>query len=162
MRNREKPHIHVLPEDDANRQIANGFLNHPAVNKGRIQVLQPAGGWLKVLQSFTDTHIPGLRRYAERLFILMIDFDGIDARLKKVQAAIPDEFLRRVFVLGARTEPENIKRAIPGISSYEKIGWALAEDCMAGTMTTWGQRELNCNIGELERMRTTVTPCLFT
>jgi hypothetical protein len=28
--NRYKPHIYVVPEDDANRQIANGFLLHPS------------------------------------------------------------------------------------------------------------------------------------
>jgi hypothetical protein len=29
--NKYKPHVVVLPEDDANRQLANGFLTHPVV-----------------------------------------------------------------------------------------------------------------------------------
>jgi hypothetical protein len=30
--NQYKPHILVLPEDDANRQIANGFIQSPNLN----------------------------------------------------------------------------------------------------------------------------------
>ena len=35
--NKEQPHLLVLPEDDANRQIVNGFINHLNVNKSAIQ-----------------------------------------------------------------------------------------------------------------------------
>ena len=37
--NRYKPHVLVVPEDDANRQLANGFLQNPALNLRAIQVL---------------------------------------------------------------------------------------------------------------------------
>ena len=36
------PHVLVLPEDDANRQIANGFLLEPSIKHRNIQVLTPA------------------------------------------------------------------------------------------------------------------------
>jgi hypothetical protein len=42
--NKHKPHLIVLPEDDANRQIANGFINSSNVNQRAIQVLPPVGG----------------------------------------------------------------------------------------------------------------------
>jgi hypothetical protein len=35
--NKYKPHILVLPEDDANRQIANGFILEPTLNQSAIQ-----------------------------------------------------------------------------------------------------------------------------
>lgn len=44
--NRFKPHLLVLPEDDANRQIAVGFLLEPALRLRSIQILPPARGWL--------------------------------------------------------------------------------------------------------------------
>jgi len=47
-----------LPEDRANRQIANGF--QMALDwqvQGRIQVLPEAGGWSKVLDVFESDHI---------------------------------------------------------------------------------------------------------
>jgi hypothetical protein len=34
-----KPHVLVLPEDDANRQIVNGFLLDPSLNLRAIQAL---------------------------------------------------------------------------------------------------------------------------
>jgi hypothetical protein len=39
--NKYKPHLLVLPEDDPNRQIANGFVHNPAVdlNERAIQIL---------------------------------------------------------------------------------------------------------------------------
>ena len=42
--NRHKPHLLVLPEDDANRQLARGF--ELELSTRQFQVLQPAGGWL--------------------------------------------------------------------------------------------------------------------
>ena len=38
-----KPHVLVLPEDDANREIANGFLLAPSLKLRNIQVLPCAG-----------------------------------------------------------------------------------------------------------------------
>jgi hypothetical protein len=45
--NKYKPHIYVLPEDDANRQIANGFLLHESVDSRSIQVMPTTGGWTR-------------------------------------------------------------------------------------------------------------------
>ncbi|MEL6815565.1 MAG: hypothetical protein AAFP03_12215, partial [Cyanobacteria bacterium J06598_3] len=46
----------VLPEDDANRQLANGFSNNIGINENVIQVLPEAGGWKKVLNKFEQTY----------------------------------------------------------------------------------------------------------
>jgi hypothetical protein len=58
MINRYQPHILVLPEDDANSQLANGFLlelDQSALTK--IQVLPEASGWRVVLNSFESDHV---------------------------------------------------------------------------------------------------------
>ena len=159
--NRERPHLYVLPEDDANRQIANGFQNHPAVNRHQMQILQPSGGWKKVISSFEDTHIRALRKFPDRSLVLIIDFDGIGSRLADAQTVIPEDLKNRVFILGARTTPEKVKRSIPQLHSFEQIGRALAEDCESRTQTTWSEQELDCNLEELERMQSMVRPFLF-
>lgn len=43
--NAYKPHLLVLPEDDANREMANGFLLDSRVLMCNMSVLPPAGGW---------------------------------------------------------------------------------------------------------------------
>jgi len=49
--NKFKPHILVLPEDDANRQIANGFIQALNVNERAIQVMPNADGWKKAVDN---------------------------------------------------------------------------------------------------------------
>jgi len=58
--NKYLPHLFVLPEDDANRQIANGFILSLNLDTRKIQVLNEAGGWKKVLHNFNNTHAPNM------------------------------------------------------------------------------------------------------
>ena len=157
--NRYLPHVVVLPEDDANRQVANGFLRDQYLSFWRIQVLEEAGGWNKVLECFLSDHVAAMKRYTGRFMVLLIDFDGEEGRLQDAKALIPGNLQDRVFVLGALSEPEALKRAIPG--SYETIGLALARDCREKTNTTWGHNLLRHNASELDRLREYVRPILF-
>ena len=155
--NKYTPLILVLPEDDANRQLANGFLLHPSLST-QIQVLEEVGGWSKVLDCFEKDHVKKMDALPDRFMVLLIDFDGQQDRLHRANAVIPDNLKDRVFVLGVWTEPEAL-RAILG--SYEKIGRAIAEDCREDTSTTWGHELLKHNTSEIERMRQQVRPILF-
>ena len=155
--NNYTPHILVLPEDDANRQLANGFLLHPSLST-QIQVLEEVGGWSKVLDCFEKDHVKKMDALPDRFMVLLIDFDGQQDRLHRANAVIPDNLKDRVFVLGVWTEPEAL-RAILG--SYEKIGRAIAEDCREDTSPTWGHELLKHNTSEIERMRQQVRPILF-
>lgn len=56
--NRYQPHIFVLPEDDANRQMANGCVKSLTVNGRVIQILPPVGGWMNVLDRFEKIYVP--------------------------------------------------------------------------------------------------------
>jgi hypothetical protein len=72
--NKHLPHVLVLPEDDANRQLANGFLLQvDPVRLRRMQVLPVAGGWHQVLESFLEDHVNEMDLYASRFMILLID-----------------------------------------------------------------------------------------
>jgi len=159
MINRYQPHVLVLPEDDANSRLANGFLldlGQSALTK--IQVLPEAGGWGAVLDTFESDHVAGMDRYAERYMILVMDFDRDEGRAEHTKGRIPERLRERVFVLGALTEPEALRRSL---GSYEMIGKALASDCREETGSTWGHDLLRHNATEIARLRKRIRPILL-
>jgi hypothetical protein len=159
MINRRRPHVFVLPEDDANSQLANGFLlNLDRLGLTRIQVLPEAGGWRVVLDQFQSEHVAAMDRYTERYMILLIDFDRDEGRMDYAKGTIPEHLSDRVFILGAWIDPEALRR---DLGSYETIGNALAEDCRLETDRTWGHRLLLHNASEITRLRQRIRPILF-
>lgn len=153
-----KPHVLVLPEDDANRQLANGFQLDQSLLTRQIQVLEEVGGWGQVVDRFCSNHIDGMNRYPERFMVLLIDFDGDEHRLEKVKAKIPEHLSERVFILGASTNPEALRASF---GSYETIGLAMARDCHDETTVIWGHDLLRNNAAELDRLNKLVRPILF-
>jgi hypothetical protein len=158
MVNRYQPHVLVLPEDDANRQLANGFLQDQSLFVRRIQVLPEVGGWTQVLERFKSDHVVEMDRYPERFMVLLIDFDGREDRLNDSKARIPERLSDRVFILGTLTKPEALKA---DLGSYETIGLKMSKDCREETDTIWGHELLRHNASELERLRDHVRPILF-
>ena len=103
--NRNQPHVLVLPEDKANADIAQGF--HLALQRLRqMQILDPAGGWLNVLDCFESVHVAEMARYRNRSMILLIDLDEDSDRLPNALARIPGHLTERVFILGVWSDPE--------------------------------------------------------
>jgi len=156
--NKYLPHVFVLPEDDANRQLANGFYDDPLIATRRVQILPEAGGWQEVLNRFKVEHITDMDRYSTRFMVLLLDFDARDDRLKTAKAAIPSRLQDRVFILGVWTQPEELRVSL---GSYETIGSAMARDCRENTDGTWTHPLLGHNAGELDRLRRHVRPILF-
>ncbi len=155
--NKFLPHVAVLPEDDPNRQLANGF----ALDLGRqIEILPVAGGWGNVLDSFRSEHVPYMDARPGRFMILLIDFDRQEDRLDKALAVIPSHLEDRVFVLGVWSEPEELKADL-GRPGYESIGEAMAKDCREGTDAIWSHDLLRHNAREVGRLRQHVRPILF-
>jgi hypothetical protein len=156
--NKHLPHVLVLPEDDANRQLATGFQLDPLLDTRRMQILEEAGGWREVLNRFQADHVPEMNRYHNRFMVLLIDFDGREERLNEARAAIPEHLRGRVFILGAWSQPEELRQ---NLGRYETIGLAMAKDCRDNAESTWGHNLLSHNAGELERLRIHVRPILF-
>ncbi len=156
--NKFDPHLLVIPEDDANRQIMTGFKNHLKVNSSRIQVERVAGGWIKALETFASDHIAGMNKYNKRHILIMIDFDGHIERFQSAQRYIPANLRDRVFVLGCLSEPENV-RSVTGMTK-EELGEALAEACIGGEGDWWCSEILAHNEAELERMKLKICPHL--
>ena len=163
--NEDRHHVHVLPEDAANSQLADGFLRSLSQSASRqLHVLRVAGGWIKVLETFKAVHLPEMYGCPKRFMVLLIDFDEkVQVRLKQAWEYVPDHLNDRVFILGVRSEPEALKRAFhkDGRGSYTKIGEALAEDCRDESYKTWHHALLQHNAAELERLRRVVRPFLF-
>jgi hypothetical protein len=156
--NKLKPHVLLLPEDDANRQLANGFcLSLP--ESTNIRVLDPSGGWIKVLDDFENDHVRAMQNNSFRNIVLLIDFDSHLERLETAKSRIPSNLEDRVFILGALNEPEDLRRA--GLGKFEEIGSSLAKDCRENTDNVWAHEQLQRNASELARLREHVRPILF-
>jgi hypothetical protein len=167
--NRYKKHLLVLPEDEANRQIANGFLLELSLNGRAIQVLPCAAGWGKVIEEFEKNYAPKMRQNPLIMMALVIDSDVEKKgevrsknvnRFDDVRDKIPPDLKDRVFVLGSQTSPEKLKTEM-NRKSLEAIGESLAEDCAENTNKTWGHDHLKHNGKELKRMISSVKPFLF-
>ena len=160
-----QPHLLVLPEDDANRQILVGFRNHPAVNIRRMDVQSIAGGWLVAVNSVVEEHVPLMRKYPGRHVLLVIDFDGHSERRDQILSKIPAELKSRFYILSCSDEPETLLASLAiraeERSKLETLGKRLASDCDHNTNETWGHAMLSHNAAELERLKTNVKGFLF-
>ncbi len=165
MTNKYLDHLLVLPEDDANRRLVNGFLMHVDVKYRSIQVLPEAGGWRHVLAALQDpVIINGLKNYPKRHLLLMIDFDGQDAaRLMEYAnavAALPAAEQGRVYLLGCLETPERM-RAACGVQ-LEDIGNQLAGECPPPPAEgLWAHAHMVQNAPELARLVAQVQPFLY-
>ncbi len=108
MVNRYRPHVWLIPEDDADRELAVGFLNHEAVADRVVGVRAPAGGWHEVLDVFESEYLPQLRRHLGAHVVMLIDFDGDESRRAHFEARIADDVRPRVFVIGSKDDPETL------------------------------------------------------
>jgi len=166
MINRYNPHLIILPEDDHNRQIANGFKEDLNVDFRVIQTLPIACGWRKVLEEFQKNHISNMRQFPQMNMLLLIDFDDDqEDRFSYAQEYIPEDLRNRVFILGVKIEPRDLKKDVlknfNHIKSFKNIGEALAKDCAENKNELWGHDLLIHNKPELERMILSVRRFLF-
>ena len=158
--NKYDDHILILPEDEQDERIANGFVLHRAVNDACVRVLSHYRGWGHVVEDFEKNQLKDMLRFPKRRIILLIDFDENSGRREHIQQKIPDELKDRVFLVGSWNEPRDLKAALGG-RPLEEIGRLLAEDCHRHTDTTWSHPLLEHNKGELTRLREQVRPFLF-
>jgi hypothetical protein len=108
-------HVIVLPEDRANEEMANGFVNHYQVQDARIQVVPPAGGWPNVLKVFEDEYVRRLRAYEAEHLVMLIDFDEkFEVQKKRFDETVPADVKDRVFVIGSSETVFNSISPSPG------------------------------------------------
>lgn len=155
--NRYRPHLLVLPEDDATRSLAVGFVD---ATVGQMEVRRPARGWAHVREEFINSHVQELRRFKECHLVLLIDFDDdFTNRMSEFQKVIPIDIADRVYVLGALTEAETLKRDTE--MKLGPLGQRLAKECEDGGFNLWACAQLQHNHPEVQRLNGTVKSFLF-
>ncbi len=160
--NRHLPHVYVIPEDDSDRQIANGFVLHPGVQQACVRIAAPSRGWQNALRTYQDSYVAMLRKYPSAHVVLLVDFDGkVDKRMNEIVGATStdDHLGGRVFVLGPRQTPETLRSDLK--MPLEEIGARLADACFTGNLEIWRHEQLGHNDAELQRLMTSVKPFLF-
>jgi hypothetical protein len=159
--NKYVPHVIVIPEDRADEQLANGFVDHDQVKAPRIVVARPAGGWREVIKVYKEEYIPYLRGYKCAHVVMLIDFDNdYAARRPEIELEIPADLKDRTFVVGPADEPETLKAALVN-GPFEDIGGALADECYKNTNIKWSHAHLVHNNPELARLSMTVKGFVF-
>lgn len=147
--NNYQSHILVLPEDDANRSLANGFFTNHRLNISNFRIEKPLGGWSKVLDDFTDNQVRKMNKYKNRIIVMLIDFDDQHPiRIAKFHNAIPANIKDRVFVLGVLSKPEKLPTP-HGKAGLEQHGLNLANDCVNNAQQYWSHLLLKHNLTEL-------------
>lgn len=159
--NKHVPSLVILPEDDANRQILNGFIRHLRVNDKTVSVLPPAGGWTKVL---SGERIEGLlnrlKQFDKMRLLLVIDFDRqFESRYEIFKDRVGEALFQRTYLLGTLSDPESLKKSFG--QAFEKIGESLAEKCDENDFSLWENEFLRHNLDEVRRLSMDVKPFLF-
>lgn len=159
--NRYLPHLVVLPEDDANRQVMNGFIDFFDVNFRVINIRPVAKGWGKTLDGDRlDSLLCELARYETMRLLLVLDFDRqFNSRFEMFKQKVGDVLLNRAFLLGVLTNPEELKARCN--RSFEKIGKDIAKGCRDDDTSLWEDELLRHNIPEIRRMAADVKCFLF-
>jgi hypothetical protein len=122
----------ILPEDDANPELANGFLLGGGLHARAVQILPAAGGWTKVRDQLASTHVPNLRRYQQRHLVLLVDFDGDEQRRAVVLAAAR---LGGAARGGARRRPRARAR------DHGALSGSTSRARNAGSVRVWSPRK---------------------
>ncbi len=157
--NNYRPHLLVLPEDDANRQMLVGFRNYRAVNSRQMPIQNVAKGWRKALETILEEHLNLMRIYPNRHVLLVIDFDNQLNRRDDIVSRIPQDLQGRFYIIGCSDEPERLFASLG--TRPEALGEMLAADCDHDTNGTWSHEMLVHNASEIERLQINVKPFLF-
>lgn len=109
--------------------------------------------------SFETDHVDKMYTITHRYMVLLVDFDEDVNRRDEMTKDIPGSLIDRVFVIGVRSEPEELRRA--GLGSPESVGQKLARECRDETRVVWNHDLFRHNATELERMTLLLRPILF-
>ena len=154
-----KPHLYVIPEDDADRQFADGFELDYRLKPRAMQVMPTAGGWMKVVEKILDDYVPKVRRNRHTHVIGIIDCDEHPKRIEEQLERIPEDVRDRIFLLGTLEDPQAFKRSVN--QSFEKIGIDLADECFRKQFELWRHAHFSHLYDEIDRAAGTLHSILF-
>ena len=109
--NKYTQHLIVIPEDQAIRDIVNGFSTCLDANERQFYVYDLARGWERGKETLLELSKGYMREYPNSYAVLIVDFDGNAHRGSEIKNQVPEEVRDRVFVVGVLNEPENLRNS---------------------------------------------------
>jgi len=127
-----RPHLLIVPEDDALHLIATGFRLR--VPFARIRVADIAGDRDALYEQFVNKELTDLKKFPSRVLVLLTDFDNGGGRHDDIRSATPKDLRERVFVLGPKKEAEDLRQEMLAAhlitpNKFETIGEVMAAGC---------------------------------
>lgn len=156
--NKYKDHLLIVPEDDANKDLALGFMNAVPRGVNAIHIEPVAGGWSSA-RDRVENLLPSMRKCSCRRVLVLVDFDTSMTRRQDVMRNVPADLADRVYLLGVWSEPESLQATL-NHRSREAIGEELARACLDDTDGLWQHALLAHNADEVARLRADVLPFL--
>lgn len=154
-----RPHLFVIPEDDADRQFADGFELDSRLKPLAMQVMPVEGGWKKVIEKILADYVPKVRSNLHTHVLGIIDCDEHPDRIVEQLSQFPEDVRDRIFLLGTLDDPQAFKRAVK--LPFEKIGISLADECFQQEFSLWRHEHLAHIHEEIARAAATLRPILF-
>lgn len=155
------PHLIVIPEDNANREIANGFRLIIEKNDRQFLIKKLARGWpngRNELVALSDS-TGHLQKYKSSHAALIVDFDGKRERGSEIKQMVAEGVRDRVFVIGVLTEPEELRNVTR--MKFEQLGSQIGEGCKGSSIGFWQHDLLVHNIEEIRRLSGAVRDIFF-
>lgn len=157
MTNKYNSHLWIIPEDEEDAQIIRGFLLNHNINQRKVQLRPLANGWPKAVELINNME---LSKYQGRHLVLVIDFDNdFSNRFEEIQGKIDNDIKNRVYILGAKKEPKNLKNSLK--KNLETIGKDIAAECENNSHDWLTDEMLKHNKAEIIRLEQDVKPFLF-
>lgn len=158
--NKYTQHLIVIPEDQAVRDMVNGFSTLLEINERQFYVYDLARGWERGKETLLKLSKGYMREYPSSYALLIVDFDRNAHRGSEIKNQIPEEVRDRVFVVGVLNEPVNLKNSTG--MKFEQLGLQIAEGCKDSNIDFWERQELLAhNVDEIRRLSKAVRNLFF-
>lgn len=161
MSNKFRDHLVIVPEDQKNNDLINGFVNATSIASHAFQIQRIARGWINAVDSLQDMKLVSLPL---RRVLLVIDFDEKpesrnDQVHEKLSKFLTQNEYERVYLLGTRSEPEDFRSTLK--MSPEQVGAQLYLDCKTPQPGLWGHALFAHNLKTRARLIAEVLPFLI-
>lgn len=167
--NRQQKHVIFFGEDEATRNLAQGFIEGENINELRCDVWHTFGtGWKSTTEAM---ELVGMSRYPLTHLILVIDLDRQEKHhIEDLKQEIDQtSFSDRVYVIGGSKDVQALQRAFTAANSIGKIsaqdtGREIANQCFKDESCVegvWCDPALEHNRTELERICRNLKDIIF-
>ena len=126
--NKNKPHLVIVPEDEAWATLTRGFFMARA--EGNIKVDRTCGGYNKEMTHFKDKLQPKMASNPNMHVLLLVDFDRkFASRMTNFTQLVYPDYNKRAFMVGCKDEIQNLNTEYGG-GKLEDLGQTMGNICL--------------------------------